>query len=144
MNIKELVAVSGMPGIQKIAANRSNGMLVEDIDTGVVRFASIRKHQFSPLESISIYTDDNDAIELKIVFKTMLDQLENNPIPSADAKPEELRAYFAAILANHDRDKVHISDIKKIIRWFLFLNERGILSLEEEKEEIEEDEKSES
>jgi hypothetical protein len=143
MKIKDLVVVTGMPGIQKIAANRNNGMLVEDIDTGVVRFAPIRKHQFSPLESISIYTDDNDAVELRKVLQSMQDKLQDNPLPSPDAKPDELRSYFNTILANHDRDKVHISDIKKIIRWFQFLNERGILAMEEESEEKEDSEKEE-
>ncbi len=144
MNIKDLVVVTGMPGIQKVAANRNNGMLVEDIDTGAVRFASVRKHQFSPLESISIYTDDNDATELKSVFQSILDNLEANPIPSPDSKPDELRKYFTVILPNHDQHRVHISDIKKIIRWFIFLNERGFLTMEEPKEETEESGESES
>lgn len=132
MNIKDLVVVTGMPGIQKIAANRNNGMIVEDLDTGKVRFASIRKHQFSPLESISIYTDDNDATELKNVFQAMLDKLEENPLPGPDAKPEELRKYFGIILPNYDQERVHISDIKKAIRWFQYLNERGFLTMEED------------
>jgi hypothetical protein len=138
MNIKDFVVVSGMPGVLKIAASRNNGMLVEDIDTGIVRFASVRKHQFSPLESISIYTDDNDAVELTKVFQSILDHQEENPIPSADDAPDKLRAYFMAILPNHDRDKVHISDIKKVVRWFKFLHERNLLV--PEKPEAEESE----
>lgn len=126
-----------MPGIQKIAANRNNGMMVEDLDTGKVRFASLRKHQFSPLESISIFTDDDDAIELKKVFQAMLDKQNEHPPVSPNGKAEELRAYFQNILPNHDRDRVHISDIKKIIRWFQFLNERGYLTMEEVSDEEE-------
>ena len=128
MNIKDLVVVTGMTGIQRIAASRDNGMMVEDLDTGKVRFASVRKHQFSPLESISIYTDDNDAVELKVVLQAMLDKLDETPVVSAKSKPDELRAYFSKILPNYDRDQVHVSDIKKLIRWFFFLNERGLLT----------------
>ncbi|MEY3052067.1 MAG: hypothetical protein RLY31_1852 [Bacteroidota bacterium] len=125
MNIKDLVIVTGMPGVQKIVANRSNGMLVEDLDNGKVRFASIRKHQFSPLESISIFLENDDAIEIKEVFRKMLDQLESLPIVSPDTDAAGLRAYFSEILPDHDRDRVHTGDIRKVIRWFNFLHDRG-------------------
>ncbi len=132
MNIKDLVVVTGMPGIQKIAANRKNGMLVEDLDTGNVRFASLRKHQLSPLESISVYTDDDDSVEIKKVFQLMLDKLNEVPPVPTDATSPELRDYFLKILPNHDQDRVHISHIKKIISWFKFLNDRGYLTMPEE------------
>ncbi len=132
MNLKELVVVTGMSGIQRIAVNRSNGMMVEDLDTGKIRFAPSRKHQFSPLESISVYTDDDDSIELKAVLQSMLDKAEEHPPVSPDSKPEVLRGYFSLVLPNHDRDKVHISDIKKIIRWYHFLDDRGFLTMPEE------------
>ena len=137
MNIKDLVIVTGMPGIQKIAVNRNNGMMVEDLDTGKVRFASVRKHQFSPLESISIFTENDDAIEIKQVFQTMLDKLNEVPPAAPNSSAIELRDYFLKILPNHDRDRVHISDIKKIIRWFHFLNDRGYLTMEEGADEEE-------
>lgn len=110
-------------------------MLVGDVDSGKVRFASIRKHQFSPLETISMYTDDDDSVELKIIFQTMLDQMADNPPPTPKASSEDHRTYFTKILPNHDRDQVHISDIKKAIRWFNFLHERGLLNASEEEGE---------
>lgn len=132
MNLKDFVVVSGLPGVQRIVSTRNNGMMVSDIDTGKVKFASIRKHQFSPLETISIYTDDDDSVELKIVFQKMLEQLSDNPLPDLKASSEDLREYFTDILPNHDRDQVHISDIRKVIRWFQFLHERALLSGTEE------------
>ena len=128
MNLKDLAVISGFPGVQRIVATRNNGVMAEDIDSGKVRFAPARKHQISPLESISIFTADNDAVELAKVFQTMLDKLEEMPPPSVKAPSEELRNYFLEVLPNHDQTQVHISDIKKIIRWFLFLNERGFLT----------------
>ena len=138
MNLKDYVVVTGMSGVQKIVATKNNGMLIGDIDSGKVRFASVRRHQFSPLETISMYTDDDDSVELKVVFQTMLDQLNENPLPDLKSKSDELRAYFTKILPNHDRDMVHISDIKKAIKWFTFLNERGLLVGGDEEGEEEE------
>lgn len=127
MNLKDFVVVTGMPGVQRVVSTKSNGMLVGDLDSGKIRFASVRKHQFSPLETISMYTDDDDSVELKVVFQNMLDQMEENPIPSVKISSKELRAYFTKILPNHDRDMVHTSDIKKAIRWFNFLHDRNLL-----------------
>ncbi|MFT5747476.1 MAG: hypothetical protein ACI9XO_001965 [Paraglaciecola sp.] len=134
MNLKDFVAVSGLPGIFRMAANRSNGLIVADLDTGKRRFASSRKHQFTPLESIAIFTDDDDSIELAKVFRNMEDQVGDNPVPSNTAKPAELREYFLDVMPNHDRDRVHISDIKKVVKWYKFLQERDLLNLPEEEE----------
>jgi hypothetical protein len=127
MNLDNFIAVSGLPGLFKMAANRGNGLIIEDLSTGKKRFASARKHQFTPLESIGIYTDDGDTTELKIVFRNMLDQLEDHPPVKASASPAELNNYFSEILPNYDRDRVLIGDIKKVIKWFNYLNNKGLL-----------------
>ena len=85
MNLDDLIAVSGLPGLFRMAANRSNGLIVEDLETGKRRFVSARKHQFTPLGSITIYTDDGDSVELANVFRNMRDQLEDRPPVDANA-----------------------------------------------------------
>lgn len=140
MNLKDFVAVSGLPGIFRMAANRNNGLIVADLDSGKRRFASSRKHQFTPLESIAIFTDDDDSVELAKVFKSMEEQAEDTPVPATNAKPQELREYFLDILPNHDRDRVHISDIKKVVKWYTFLKTRDLLNLPEEEEKSGEEE----
>ena len=143
MKLEKLVAVSGLSGIYKMAANRSNGLIIEDLDSGKKRFASARKHQFTPLESISIFTDDGESTELKNVFKMMLEQLEDNPPISVSANSTELHEYFADILPTYDRDRVHTGDIKKVIKWFNFLLEKDLLTIEEETESSNEEEANE-
>ncbi|MCO6477545.1 MAG: DUF5606 domain-containing protein [Phaeodactylibacter sp.] len=140
MDLENLIAVSGLPGIYRMAANRSNGLIIEDVKTGKRRFASSRKHQFTPLESIAIYTDDGESMELKNVFRNMLQQIADTPPVSTSAKPEELHEYFADILPNYDRDRVFTGDIKKVIKWFNYLNESGVLSTDKEENSGEEEE----
>jgi len=132
MNLEDFVAVSGLPGVYKMAANRSNGLIVEDLDSGKRKFVSARKHQFTPLASIGIYTED-DTEELDVIFKTMIEKSATlAPIPH-NSKPAEVIGYFKEILPNYDEDRVYLSDMKKVIKWFNFLNDRKLLSLEEEK-----------
>lgn len=131
MNLEKLVVVSGIAGIHRVAANRNNGLIIEDLDSGKKRFASSRKHQFTPLESIAIYTT-MDSKELKQVFQSMLDQFEDNPpVNTSKSKAEDIKEYFADILPDYDPDQVHLSDMKKVIKWFNFLKERDLLKEEE-------------
>ncbi len=127
MNIKNIVSVSGLSGLFKLVATKTNGLLVADIDTGKTRFCSIRQHQFTPMETVAIYTDD-DTIEIAKVFQNMLDNQTELPVPSPNAIHKELQKYFEVIIPDYDRDRVFHSDMKKIIKWFNFLNDRGFLT----------------
>jgi hypothetical protein len=135
MNLENLVAVTGFPGLFRMAANRGNGLIVEDLNTGQRKFVSSRKHQFTPLVSIAVFTDDGESTELKNVFQNMLEKAETHPPVNANtATTEELFAYFAEVLPNYDRDRVFPGDVKKIIKWFNFLRERDLLSTEPPRE----------
>lgn len=126
MQIDEIVAVSGLPGLYKIGGSRNNGMIIEDLDTGKSRFASVRKHQFTPLGTVAIYTN-TDSTEINTVFETMAEKEGELPIPPhKTASKKELFDYFEAILPDYDRDQVLISDVKKVIKWFSFLRTREI------------------
>lgn len=138
INVRNIVAVGGKSGLFKLLSVRNDGIIIEDFDTQKREFAPTRQHQFSPLETISIYTDI-DATPLAQVFSNMNTLLETQAIPSEKSDSKLLRNYFEAVLPEHDRDRVHISDIKKIIKWFNFLQARNLLvEAEEEPENTEE------
>jgi len=139
MNLEEYVAVSGMPGVFKMVANRNNGLIVADLDSGKRKFAAARKHQFTPLASIGIYAGE-DTEELKVVFRSMLEKYETTPPVSTNSSGEEMYEYFGKILPDFDRDRVYASDIKKVIKWFNYLNERNLLSLTDETEDAKSEE----
>jgi len=133
MNLKDILAVSGMPGLYKLSASRPNGLVVESIDTGKTQFCTVRKHQFTPMETVAIYTM-MDTIEIKDVFQRMLDQLEDNPPANVKGDKEAIKEYFEDIIPEYDKDRVYIGDMVKVIKWFKFLNERGYLTASDEEE----------
>lgn len=124
--LDELIAVSGLSGLYKMVANRPNGLIVEAIDTGKRRFCSVRKHQFTPLGSIAIYTII-DTIPLKEVLQKMHSMRAEYELPGDKAGKSELTNYFANIVPQYDRDKVYPSDIKKLIKWYQFLEKHELL-----------------
>jgi len=125
-----MLSVSGLPGLFKMVGNRSNGLIVEDLETGKGRFCSSRKHQFTPLESIAIYTN-SDTIALKEVFEK-LKKKDPAQIPTSKNTDDEIRAYFTDLIPDFDEDRVYIKDMKKLLKWFTFLNEKSLLESEEE------------
>ena len=138
MKLDRIIAISGRSGLFMLLNSQNTGLLVEEIGTGKRTFASGRLHDFTPLESVSIYTNNEEStIELSKLFDLMKEQEATNPIPGAKASSQELRSYFEAVLPEHDRDRVLISHIKKITRWYAFLAEHNLLIPSEEVKDAE-------
>jgi folylpolyglutamate synthase/dihydropteroate synthase len=138
MKLKNIIAVSGMSGLYKLVTTKTNGLVVADMDSGKTTFCSVRQHQFTPMETVAIYTDD-DSKPIAEVFQSMIDHLNTTPVPSSNAAHNELKKYFEIIMPEYDRDRVFHSDMKKVIKWFNFLNERGLLKADDEIEKSEEE-----
>jgi len=137
MNLKDILAVSGMPGLYKLVNSRSNGLQVSSLDdSSRTIFCSVRKHQFTPMETVAIYTM-SDTVELSTIFERMLDQLEENPPATHNGDKQALEDYFSSIVPDYDEDKVYISDMKKVVKWFAILNEKGYLTAEPQSDEEE-------
>ncbi|NJN77786.1 MAG: hypothetical protein HC803_05185 [Saprospiraceae bacterium] len=135
MNMNKLVAVSSVSGVMRLVSTKDSGLFLEDFDTKKIRFFSSRKYNFTPLESISIYVDsEEETLPLGNVFANMKEQLEANPVVSTKADSEEIKAYFEKVLPSYNREQVYVSDIKKLIKWFDYLNERDLLQPKTEEE----------
>lgn len=132
MDLSQILAVSGLPGLFKMVGNRSNGLIVEDLDSGKGRFCSSRKYQFTPLESIAIYTI-SDTIALKEVFEK-LKKKDPALIPTAKSSEEEIKSFFKEVIPDYDEDRVYIKDMKKLFKWYNFLNEKSLLTSSSEEE----------
>ena len=122
MKLDDIISVTGLPGLYHLLASRSNGLLIETLDTKKRQFVSARKHQFTPLVSVGIYTY-MDTVGLDEVLKRVHASQETNPLPDVNDKADILRAWFKSIVSDHDEDRVHINDIRKLIKWYLFLRQ---------------------
>ena len=134
MKLDKYIAISGFSGLHELINTRNNGLIVKDPDNDKSRFVSTRKHQFTPLATVAIYTYD-DATELKIIFKKMHDLSSELPVIDPKKSGDEIKEYFEKILPDFDKERVHVSDIKKVIKWYNFLNERNLLDFSSDEEE---------
>ncbi|NNC94814.1 MAG: DUF5606 domain-containing protein [Chitinophagales bacterium] len=144
MEFSDIVAITGMPGLYRSVAQRQDGMIVSELGEEKSRFVSARIHMFTPLENITIYTDD-DSIMLKEVFSKMLDGRGENEVPLPNASKDDLKAYFEKVIPDYDKDRVYVSDMKKVVKWFHAIDEQKLMTKEllADTEEKSEDKKEE-
>lgn len=134
MKFNEIVSITGVSGLKCVIGKRGDGLIVSDLDGNNKKFLPSRKHLFSPLENISIYTYD-DSVPL---LDVMLKMKDSEPV---DANSDEvtLKLYLKTVLPDFDQERVHKNDIKKLIKWFHILQEFDLVQpVEETKESSEE------
>lgn len=131
--LKKILSISGKGGLYKLVSHNNSVIIVESLTDGK-RFPSYPRDKVVALSDIAMFTETED-IPLREVLKMML-SLENGAKCSVNPKADGsvLREYFAKVLPNFDRDRVHNGDIKKLIMWYNILVESGNTDFDEENE----------
>jgi uncharacterized protein related to proFAR isomerase len=129
--LKDLMAISGHGGLFKFISQARNGIIVESLETGK-RMNAFATMKVSALEDIAIYTEDRE-IPLEEVLVSLHRYENGGETISPKSGPEDLKDYFSAILPEYDRERVYVSDIKKILTWYNLLLKYDLLKFEEEK-----------
>lgn len=123
MELKEILAISGQPGLYKYVAQSTHGVIVESLLDGRRMNASATS-KVSSLTEISMFTEGDD-IPLADVFTKIYAHTGGREAVSPKESPEKLKACFAEVLPDYDRDRVHVSDIKKCFAWYNILVKAG-------------------
>jgi hypothetical protein len=132
MEYREIVAVTGLSGLYQLMATKADGAIVRNVSDKTTRFISARQHNVTPLESIEVYTT-GDNVRLHLVFMKMLENEATNA-PSAVKINDNgaIKAYFKGIFPEFDEDRVYVSDMKKMLKWYEILKSNDLLKEEAE------------
>jgi hypothetical protein len=130
MDLKEIMSVSGQSGLFRFVSQGRNGIIVESFTDKKRSFISASQ-KVNSLGDIAIFTDV-DEVPLKDVLKKIQELEPGAPAPEAKSAPDVLRTFMEKVLPNYDRDRVYISDIRKLISWYNALLELKLLNFEEE------------
>ena len=128
-----ILAIAGKPGLYKLVSRGKNNLIVESLDDKHHRQPAFATDRITSLADIAMFTDSDDVPLMDVLEN--LKTLEEGKKSSVDLKKAEgdaLRQYFAKVLPNFDRERVHTSDIKKLIQWYNILVENGITDFKEE------------
>ena len=138
--LKTILSISGKPGLYKLVSQAKNMLIEESFQTGK-RQPAYAHEKIISLGDIAIFTDEDD-VPLGEVLNAIKEK-EKGAKAALDIKKadnEALRAYLAEVLPNFDRERVYVTDIKKLISWYNLLVETGNTDfVEEKKDETQQD-----
>lgn len=138
--LKGILSISGQTGLFKLVAESKNNIIVESLETSK-RIPVHSTSKVSALEDIAIYTENGD-VPLKIVFKAIFEKENGGLALSPKATGNELKSYFEKVVPEFDKDRVYVSDIKKVLQWYNSLQVKELLDFTEEKDNIKENEEN--
>lgn len=130
MQYREIVAVTGLGGLFQLVASKQDGAIVRSLEDKSTRFVSSRVHNFTPLESIEVFTT-GENVNLAEVFKAMDEKAATFPPAAGKADNNAIKAYFKNVFPEFDEDRVYVSDMKKMVKWFGILKANDLLKFEE-------------
>lgn len=130
MNLKEILAISGMSGLYRYISQSRNGVIIEGL-IDKKRTNASASARVSALEDIAIYTDDKE-VPLKEVFQKIFTKENGGQTIDPKSSEDKLKKYFEEILPDYDRDKVYVSDIKKVFTWYNILLSQNLIDLEQD------------
>ena len=125
--LRTILSISGKPGLYKLISQGKNMLILEALDATKKRFPVYGHDKVISLGDIAMYTDDEE-VALGEVLESVKNK-ENGTVASIDYKKAsagELQAFMAEVLPTYDRDRVHNSDIKKLIQWYNILVSNGV------------------
>lgn len=130
--METILSVAGKPGLYKLVSRGHMNLIIEALDASHKKMPVFPSDRVTSLVDVAMYTEEDDVPLMK-VFVSVRDK-EEGKVCSINYKKcgaEELREYFASVLPNFDRDRVHNSDIKKLLQWYDILVNAGITNFEE-------------
>jgi hypothetical protein len=133
MILKDILAISGEPGLFKFIAQGKNAMIVEHLETKR-RSSAFGSSKVSSLEEISVYTEKED-MPLGKIFDMIFEKTNGGPAIDFKSDPEKLKTWFSEVVPDYDKDRVYTSDIKKIAHWYNILHELNLLVKDEPEKE---------
>ena len=102
--LKDILAISGRPGLYKLITQSKNMWIVESLNPQKRRFPVPAHQKVSSLADIAIYTDEGD-VPLYDVLNAIKDKEKGQKtiLNTKRATGEQFRAYLAEVLPNFDK-----------------------------------------
>ena len=124
--METILSIAGKPGLYKLVSRGKMNLIVEAIDDTHRRMPAFSTDRVTSLGDIAMYTDAEDIALWEVLVKIgEKENLKPTSLKYKKCSSKELRAYFSEVLPNFDQDRVHDSDIKKLLQWYDILVNNG-------------------
>lgn len=126
MELSEIASISGKGGLYKVLKPGKSGVLLESLDAAKTRVVATATQRLSLLSEISIYTTTKEGtVALDEVLKKIYKDFNNDLGVDGNSDAVELKAFLKSVLPEYDDDRVYVSDIKKLVKWYSVLLEQA-------------------
>jgi hypothetical protein len=132
MILKDILAISGQPGLFRFIAQGKNAIIVEHLETKK-RSSASGTTKVSSLEDIAIFSTTGD-VALGKVFDLIFEKENGGTSIDPKADNNVVKKWFEEVLPDYSKDKVYVSDIRKVAAWYNILQKLNLLVKEEVKE----------
>jgi hypothetical protein len=122
MELKEIAAISGKGGLFKILKPGKAGVILESLDEAKTKLVAGGKERMSVLNEISIYTTTKEGtVSLLEVIKKIKKQFGAEIGVTPESDNAKLKVFLKSVLPEFDENRVYVSDIKKLVKWYSIL-----------------------
>ena len=123
MELSEIASVSGKGGLFKVYKPTKSGVILESMDEAKTKIVAVATQRLSVLNEISIYTTTKEGtVPLEDVLKKIFATYGTELKVDANSDPNALKAFLKSVLPEYDEDRVYVSDIKKLIKWYAIIS----------------------
>jgi glutamate-1-semialdehyde aminotransferase len=124
MELTEIASISGKGGLFKVVKPGNAGVLLESLDAAKTKVVAGAAQRMSLLSEISIYTTTKEGtVALQDVLKKINKDFGNDLGVDVNSDANELKSFLKSVLPEYDQDRVYVSDIKKLVKWYSILHE---------------------
>ncbi len=124
--METILSIAGKPGLYKLVSRGKSTLIIESLDDAHRRMPAFATDRVTSLGDIAMYTDTDDVPLWQVLDNmTAKEEKQTASINYRKATSTELHKYIAAVLPEYDRDRVHDSDIRKLIQWYDILVKNG-------------------
>ncbi|HQQ93029.1 MAG TPA: DUF5606 domain-containing protein [Bacteroidia bacterium] len=140
IDLSGIISITGQPGLFKVVAQSKNGFIVEGL-SDKKRSNIYASAKVSTLSDISMFTTGEDKPVAEIMT-AIFEKEKGGPTVDNKSDDKAIVAYFAQILPDYDKDRVYVSNMRKLFSWYNILQSTGNLKQEEENKETDNKTKS--
>lgn len=134
IEIKDVVALTGSPGLFQIVKADDRAIVIESMDDRKKRQLIRGNMMVSKLVDVSIYTEEESEPLVQILQAVKEKYGEELPVTKKSSK-NELMDFLGSVLPDYDSERVYPSNVKKLISWYKILLAYDVsLELEEDEE----------
>lgn len=133
MKLNEILTIVGKSGLHTLVSRSKSGIIVQSLIDNK-RFPVFGNDRVSSLEEITMFGYSED-LPLKTILKNIFELENGEKAIDPKSSNENLKSYMEKVFPDYDKERVYVSDMKKLFTWYNQLHDHKLLVFDESEEQ---------